>query len=186
MESARLESCVLIDSFSGIQGCLENLRFASAGVELVDRMVYGSENVDLFFHETRSFLKSISSGFGTEALTCFKLRITSLAGFQPELEHCVICGRETTDREFTRLFDFNKGGLLCPICSNEIIPLNYPSGELTSISNDAKNRLLVILADDLTVYNDSKNIASQECQDFINAFLLLKLGIKLRSLGSSG
>jgi len=175
-DSARLESCVLIDSFDGIQSCLENLRFASAGAELIDRLVFGPDGADSFFRETESFLKSISSGFGSEAFACFELRTLSLAGFQPELEHCVICGRETSDRDFSRLFDFNRGGLLCPQCSNGIFPFNNPFGEITRISNDARTRLLFILSGNYTVYTDSKNITSKECHDFIDMFLEQKLG----------
>lgn len=114
---------------------LEKISFAAYLVEITDGLIGEREENCLVFRHLKNGLthleeKSASLMF----LTAFELRLLKLAGYQPLLDICRRCGRESRDRCSTRWhFSVRDGGILCESCSRfrrEVVSLSAATLEI--------------------------------------------------------
>jgi DNA repair protein RecO (recombination protein O) len=191
----RIESASLVEPFEGLRRSHGVLATGSAGVELVERILRGTEEAPAVYSETREFLSNLSAtGCGRAErtggrrahgflLTCFSLRVLALSGFRPELDHCVSCGRDATKKAVRRMFDLHRGGLLCPRCAG---PGPIPGRGFVPLSPGARSALKEMLAAGLrpTAYSLQPAL-SADCARLVEALIVERLGSPLRSWTAS-
>ena len=88
------------DLFESVRSDLRRFYAASLWAEVVIRTYAGGEGADRVFDLLNSALHALD-GPGDERRTeiQFLWRFVALAGFQPDLESCAICGRELAEGE---------------------------------------------------------------------------------------
>ena len=179
-EIARLESAVLLEPFEGIRRGWRPLAVAAAGTELVDRIAHGAEEAPALYAEMRAFLAATADPLADAArtLSAFELRVLALAGFRPELDLCVRCGRGVTRKAVTRTFDVHRGGLVCPACVAK-----HPSpgrrDRVLAISDAARAALAAMLAG--AAPPDIPAKVHAECAGLVNALITERLGAPLKT-----
>jgi DNA repair protein RecO (recombination protein O) len=114
---------------------LDKISFASYLVEITDGLIgEREENCLIFRHlkEGLTYLENHSTPL--TFLTSFELKLLKLAGYQPWLSSCRLCGREGLDQSSARwYFSSRDGGILCESCSRfrkEIFSLSAATLEI--------------------------------------------------------
>lgn len=104
-----------VDAYLPLRDDLISVGYASYIIELVDRFTYEEgENIPLYNLLTAT-LERLTGELDREIVTrYFEIRLLDLAGFRPELQHCVSCERKIEPED--QFFDFASGGVLCPQC----------------------------------------------------------------------
>jgi DNA repair protein RecO (recombination protein O) len=97
-----------LSCFEAAGGMVSAVRALSGGDE-ADRRVF-----NLLYHGLDS-LEGKSSGYAT-AEAAFGLKLSSLAGYTPELDACVACGSLPEDASGNPSFAPSLGGVLCSEC----------------------------------------------------------------------
>ena len=112
----RLDHCAIIESYAHIHDDFLKVGYASYLGELIRETVAEREANRELFTLLITFLSLINEPFFREEfIRIFELRLLSLAGYQPELNRCVICGKAvngTREHQFSE----RKGGLICCGC----------------------------------------------------------------------
>jgi DNA repair protein RecO (recombination protein O) len=107
-----------IESHQSITKDLNRYVFASAVLELLDRLITGEESnpeiFDLILH-TLSFLESCPAESIEKSFTHFALKLTDILGYKPKLDRCISCNKSPVSRII--LFSPEKGGIICRSCS---------------------------------------------------------------------
>jgi DNA repair protein RecO (recombination protein O) len=98
-------------------------------VELLDRFTPDAEeNLDLY----RLLRQGLSWAATAEDLALaaryYELQLLGLAGYQPQLRRCVVCGRVLAAVE--QFFSTAEGGVVCPSCAAQRAGTPGPSGRL--------------------------------------------------------
>lgn len=84
-------------------------------VELIDRFTVEHDENWSLYRLLINTLERLDVGAEPDAvLRYYELRLLELAGYRPELFHCVGCGAEARPED--QFFSFPSGGLLCPVC----------------------------------------------------------------------
>lgn len=107
-----VNSCDVIEHFSGLKYDIEKLTYASHMTELVQDIALEnqpSEEVLKLFLNTLHFLSNTNRN-PELLIRIFELRLIGLLGFTPELKSCVVCGNIDT---VSRVFSFEYCGMLC-------------------------------------------------------------------------
>jgi DNA repair protein RecO (recombination protein O) len=95
-----------------------NLELSSAGlyaVELVDQFTEDHQENYPLFNLLVETLDNLAKGENRKmTLHYFEMHLLSLAGFQPELFACVVCGKAL--EPVVNFFSASAGGVLCPTC----------------------------------------------------------------------
>ncbi len=110
-----IEQAAAIETYPLIGQSLNLTGSASYTTELADRFASEeTENRALFrlVLETLRRIESLSDIF--PAMRHYDLNLLSIAGYQPQLQHCVCCGREI--QPVDQFFSFSLGGVVCPNC----------------------------------------------------------------------
>ncbi len=113
-ELLRIESADIIAQSARI---CEDLNRSAAGavmLELVKELApAGERNASAFLLLVHT-LELLNAGEDPSfLLKIFEIKLLSLLGYQPKLDHCLSCGREPTGE---LIFYSMKGGVLCPDC----------------------------------------------------------------------
>jgi DNA repair protein RecO (recombination protein O) len=104
-----------ISNYPVLRQDLARLGHAAFVVELMDRFgVQEAESRDMFQLLTRTLERLDRDDEPERALRYFQVRLLDLAGYRPELKHCVGCGKEAKPED--QFFSSMEGGLLCPEC----------------------------------------------------------------------
>ncbi len=104
-----------LHAFPAIRDDLNKTTDASYIMELVDKVSTEGQPEPSLFRLTLESLKRINDNPDTyNAVRYFELRFLDIAGFRPELQHCVACKKtiKPEDQYFSPL----QGGILCPQC----------------------------------------------------------------------
>jgi len=112
-----LSQAEILDSFPGLHSRLGQSGLAAIACEMVERHeIAGHANAVLFKTLLRFMqaLEAAASG-GRNIVRAFQLRYLEMAGFKPQLGHCLKCGREVTEGEV--YFEYDNGGFRCPSCA---------------------------------------------------------------------
>jgi DNA repair protein RecO (recombination protein O) len=104
-----------IDWFPHLRADLERLGTASYVVELFDRFTVQEGPSKSWYELLVAALSQLDAGEELDSLTrYYELRLLDLAGYRPELFHCVGCRCEIEPRP--QFFSYADGGVLCPRC----------------------------------------------------------------------
>ncbi len=106
-----------IESFAPLREDLHRLSRALYAAELVDRFSpEGAESYHIF-QLLLATLRRLAAGAGADVvLRYFEMQLLSLAGFQPQLQSCLDCGRAL--QPMANYFSPAAGGVLCPSCGS--------------------------------------------------------------------
>jgi DNA repair protein RecO (recombination protein O) len=142
-----------IKSHQPITKDLNRYVFASAALELLDRLITGEESnpqiFDLTLH-TLSFLESCSEESIEKSFAHFALKLTELLGYKPKLDKCISCNRIPAGRII--LFSSEKGGVICRSCTKG----DQTYLRLSKDSVDSALKLQSIKTEKLDTYNIPK------------------------------
>jgi DNA repair protein RecO (recombination protein O) len=122
----------LIEPYQDLRHDLVRTTYASYAVELIDRLTAEADK-DVQKYNLLSEALGWFSLARDLMLTAryYELRLLSLAGFQPQLFHCVSRG-ETIEEE-DQYFSAEAGGLLCPNChgaDRQARPISAPAAKV--------------------------------------------------------
>jgi DNA repair protein RecO (recombination protein O) len=110
-ELTRLDSCDVLQSPLSTEVDYSRALGLSHVAELIDDLLPDREPNDAVFRLALTVLGSLAPGSIWMPLTYFDLWMVRLAGFLPDLTHCVVCGDALNDRAYYHpLVD----GLMCP------------------------------------------------------------------------
>ena len=112
----RLNQCDLIRSFDGLREDINKLAWASYFIELVNQLTAEKVRSKKLFKLLLVFLDLIDKGILKEEIQrVFEVRLLSLLGYQPLLDHCLRCKRGHSGEKV--FFSVREGGVLCPDCA---------------------------------------------------------------------
>ncbi len=90
------------------------LAYAFAG--MTDKLAQERHAQPELYSHLHEALQAVNEGAGGPLIELwYKLRLLQLAGFRPELTHCVICGQ--ANGEVVYQFDAAHGGIVCDTCA---------------------------------------------------------------------
>lgn len=119
-----LSEADLIYTFAGVKSNFDKLTYASAIVELTDRLVIGEEsNIGLYraLQGTLSGIECAPQNVAEKLLWYFQLRVADLFGYRPKFAHCIRCGQSVIDQHCR--FDLAQGGIVCGNCVVRAVPI---------------------------------------------------------------
>jgi DNA repair protein RecO (recombination protein O) len=118
-----------LESFGGLRASLERISQASYACELIDIFGESADDSRELWEMMLLALREIDRGQRDPQLFLrwFELHLLSLAGFQPELFHCLGCGEEI--RPEANVLSLAEGGIYCPRCGQAL-----PSGEAIDVT----------------------------------------------------
>jgi DNA repair protein RecO (recombination protein O) len=115
----RLSFCELVRPFAGLRGDITQLAWASYLIELVNEMTAERIRNKGLFRLLILFLSLIDRGILKEEIQrVFEVRLLSLLGYQPQLNHCTRCRKGLAGKNF--FFSAGEGGVLCPSCAVDL------------------------------------------------------------------
>ncbi|MGH2537737.1 MAG: DNA repair protein RecO [Candidatus Promineifilaceae bacterium] len=107
----------LVEAYAGLRADLVRATYAAYVAELLDAFTVEGERDARKYRLLAAALAWYATGDNyLLAARHFELRLLALAGYQPQLFHCVRCGRSVADGEEAR-FSPELGGILCPDCA---------------------------------------------------------------------
>ncbi|MCK4403834.1 MAG: DNA repair protein RecO [candidate division Zixibacteria bacterium] len=107
-----------IKSYQPLHKNLNRYIFASAVLELLDRLITGEEsNPQLFglILATLSFMESCPEESLEKSFCSYALSLAHLLGYKPKFDKCVSCNKHVEGKIV--LFSPEKGGIICKRCS---------------------------------------------------------------------
>ncbi|MEQ6387878.1 DNA repair protein RecO [Bacillaceae bacterium S4-13-58] len=106
----------IIESLRKLREDIEKTAYAAYLAELLDKLVEEHRPNPFLFQEFVSSLNRIGEGDQPNIIRIFfELKLYSIAGFAPEVSHCVSCGT----KENLHAFSIQEGGLLCTRCCSQ-------------------------------------------------------------------
>ena len=172
-----LREAELVNLRSGLRRDLETLTLAGYGCELTE-VLFDESGIDVeVFQLLRAFLDHLdSAGYSVEARLLLEIRMLSLAGYAPHLQHCADCFGPLPSGPvgFSAIAD----GSLCPVCDGGRSVLKIDRMTLGTFGR--------ILLTPLTSFADFKLSprSRQEGQVLLNDALRCHLHRPLKSLES--
>lgn len=127
--------------------------FASAALELLDRLITGEESSPRIFQlslATLSFMESCPDESLETCFTHFALKLADLLGYKPKFDRCVSCNKNVQGRLI--LFSPEKGGIVCKKCTRA----DQPYLRLSKHSVGSASKLQSVRTEDLNTYNIPK------------------------------
>jgi DNA repair protein RecO (recombination protein O) len=122
----RIDTSELNEPFASLRSDIVRMGFASLTCEIVLGMSPERQANPPLFGLLSSFLKQVDLGADPEESSLlFQIRMLSLSGYGPNLQHCSHCGRDVTAGQ-TWFFSIARGGL---VCTN-----HRPGGDLYPLS----------------------------------------------------
>lgn len=113
-ELLRIESSEIIHQHAGISADLLRMAAGSVMLELVRELAPDSERNEPAFSLLADTLTMLgASDDPAYLLRIFEIKLLSLLGYQPKLDHCLSCGCGAAK---SMIFSGLKGGALCPDC----------------------------------------------------------------------
>ena len=105
----------VLEGFAGLRGEIERLALGSYFAECLEAFAVEDQPDPALLQLGLNSLYALSEKLGERAKikAAFELRLACLAGFQPELEACVICGKPEPEDPLLVLED---GGVCCRAC----------------------------------------------------------------------
>ncbi|HUN54568.1 MAG TPA: DNA repair protein RecO [Smithella sp.] len=174
---AFIESCDIIDHYHNIRQDMEKTLIASYFIDLTDHFSPEGKKNEKVFQLLRDFLLLLGREKASDAtVRFFEMRLLKLTGFEPALDHCIICKTPVTNGN-SYYFHASEGGIKCSFCAR---PQRYEQ----PISAGTVRTLL--LGKDMDI-NKIKLIAltdslSMESRSILIGFIAHVLGREVKSL----
>ena len=117
VSSYNINSCEPIEIFYNIRLDIDKLKYASEVAKIVNDVTNENENTYRILQLMLNTIYMISeSDKDLELiLSIFKLRLLSIIGFRPIVEHCINCD----EKENLRYFSIRDNGLKCNACGRQ-------------------------------------------------------------------
>jgi DNA repair protein RecO (recombination protein O) len=116
---ALIESSDVICHFPGIRAELEKTLSASYLMDLTDHFLMDEKKNEEIYRLLRGFLQLFESSPVTEALLrFFEIRLLKISGYDPLLDHCLICKKPLHNQTAYR-FRPADGGVTCGDCRGD-------------------------------------------------------------------
>jgi DNA repair protein RecO (recombination protein O) len=114
---AFIESCDIIDHYNNIRQDMEKTLIASYFIDLTDHFSPEGKKNEIIFQLLQDFLLILGREKATDAtVRFFEMRLLKLAGFEPALDHCIICKTPVTNGS-NYYFHASEGGIKCNACA---------------------------------------------------------------------
>lgn len=172
-----LRDAELVNLRSGLRRDLETLTLASYGCELTE-VLFDESGIGIeVFQLLQAFLDHLDKfGYSVEARLLMEIRMLSLAGYVPHLQHCAACFGPLPDGPVS--FSAAADGSLCPSCDG-----GQPTLRVDRLTLGTFGRILLT---PLTSFADFKlSLRSrQEGQMLLNDALQRHLHRPLKTLAS--
>ena len=174
---AFIESCNIIDHYHTIRQDLEKTLIASYFIDLTDHFSPEGKTNEKLFRLLQDFLIMLSQEKASDsAIRFFEMRLLKLTGFEPALDHCIICKTPVTNGN-SYYFHPQDGGIKCSICAR---PERYDQ----SISAGTVRTLLLgkdMNIDKINLISLSDSLA-MESRNILIGFISHVLGHEVKSL----
>jgi DNA repair protein RecO (recombination protein O) len=155
-----------IESHQSLYRDLNRYVYASAMLELLDRLVTGEEANPRLFELTLGVLRMLEScpSDSLERFFCFyAMRLAEVLGYRPKFDKCVGCGSRVDTGQ--ALFSPEKGGIVCRKCaSGDQAYLRLPADAVASAL-----KLQSIKTEELNAYR----IPEKHLRDILKVLLSL-------------
>lgn len=116
---ALIESSDVVCHYPAIRADLEKTLNASYLIDLMDQFTLEDKKNEELFMLLQAFLRLIETGPAREALLrFFEIRLLKLSGYDPLLDHCLVC-KAPLEKESAYRFSAADGGLTCLTCRPE-------------------------------------------------------------------
>jgi len=136
-------------------GQLGRLTFASAAVELLNRLLTSNDPQPVCYQITLSFLRmtdQLEKKRLPGLFTGYILRLISLLGFRPNLVGCVGCGKEISETADTSekdtapiMVSVERGGVVCEECRQSMAGQNH----LIGLAPELHRRMVALMSSSL-------------------------------------
>ncbi len=114
----RLNHSDIIESFQAIRDDFDKLYTGVYFLDLIDAVILEGHREVKVFSLLYQSLAALNQQSELEPLRrLFEIRLLSLAGYQPQLEHCVLCRKAPQNRLIS--FSYAHNGILCNSCHNK-------------------------------------------------------------------
>jgi DNA repair protein RecO (recombination protein O) len=112
------------------------LGLAYAFGSAIDRMTQERHPQPELYAHLAEALRVVNTGAGGSLVELwFKLRLLNVAGFRPELAHCMVCAQARAEANYR--FDAARGGLVCSACASATArPLSTNAVKLWRLLSD--------------------------------------------------
>ena len=126
----RLNHADIIQSFQTVREDFQRLYTGIYMNELVDVMVAEGHQEIKIFQLLLDSLGALKDQNNLEPLCrMFEIRLLSLSGYRPELNHCIVC--KSTEVQGWIGFSYNRRGIVCGACMKTTRPeIKFPTGTL--------------------------------------------------------
>lgn len=115
----RLEHCDLLNPFPSLREDILRLALACYFIELVNELTGERIKHPALFSLLVNFLSMIEQRAPhEETKRIFEIRLLSLLGYQPQLDHCTKCAKELNGEKL--YFAIQEGGVVCLDCSRTL------------------------------------------------------------------
>jgi DNA repair protein RecO (recombination protein O) len=174
---AFIDSCEIIDHYSAIRQDLEKTLIASYFIDLADHFNPEGKKNEKVFELLQNFLQMLGEQKSSDAaVRFFEIRLLKLAGFEPELKHCITCKTPVANGS-SYFFYAGEGGIKCSTCAN---PQRYEqpisAGTVRTLllgrEMDMDKIKLIALSDSL----------ARESRGMLTGFITHVLGREVKSL----
>lgn len=124
----RLNHCDIIESFQTIRDDFDKLYTGVYFLDLIDSMILEGHREKKIFALLYQSLAALNQQTELEPLRrLFEIRLLSLSGYAPQLEHCVLC--KSLPENGMIAFSYTHNGILCNACSNRArIDIQFSTG----------------------------------------------------------
>ena len=160
-----LSQSEIIHSYQSLTRDLDRYVFASAVLELLDRLIAGEEPNPQLFQltlEILSFMEICAQRSLEKSFWSYALKLANILGYKPKLDRCVSCGRLVLEKYI--LFSPEKGGIVCKQCARS----DQAYLRLSKESVVSALKLLSIKTEDLDAYHIPKEHLKQISNMILN------------------
>ena len=114
---AFIESCDIIDHYSAIRQDMEKTLIASYFIDLTDHFSPEGKSNEKIFQLLQDFMMILGREKSSDVIVrFFEMRLLKLAGFEPALEHCIVCKTPVINGN-SYYFHASEGGIKCGNCA---------------------------------------------------------------------
>jgi DNA repair protein RecO (recombination protein O) len=148
-----LSQSEILNPYQSLSRNLNRYIFASAVLELLDRLITGEEPNPQLFEltlEILSFMESCPQKNLEKSFWFYALKLADLLGYKPKLDKCTGCDKPVLEKSV--LFSPEKGGIVCKRCARS----DQPYLRLSKDSIAWALKLQSIKTEDLDTYNIPK------------------------------
>jgi DNA repair protein RecO (recombination protein O) len=145
-----LSQSEILHSYQSLTRDLNRYIFASAAMELLDRLISGEEAHPEIFElalGTLTFMERCPQKSLGKSFWAFALKLADLLGYKPKLNRCVVCGNPVL--EVSVMFSPDKGGIVCKKCARPSLAYIRLSHQTVSCAL----KLQSIKTEELDTYN---------------------------------